>query len=98
MKIIITEKQRKDVFEKFRKISEIKESIEYQIEKQDPCDFTSGDDYATTCIKEGIKFYFPNYKKKENPSSETEKIYQLMVDDYFYKLKFLWNKHSKNCN
>jgi hypothetical protein len=57
MKIIITETQSKALLKRLRRIQGLRDSIEYQMEVQDPCNFEDGDEYADFCIGEGLSFF-----------------------------------------
>ena len=61
MKIIITEKQNKEILKRLRRIEELRESIEFQTEIHDPCDrgfFPDSESYADFCIDEALCFFY----------------------------------------
>ena len=58
MKYIITEKQNKELLKRLRRIQEVRETIDYQTEIQDPCNFDDGEEYADFCICEGLSFFY----------------------------------------
>ena len=62
MKIIITETQSKALFKRLRRIQELRDSIEYQMEIQDPCNFDDGEEYADFCIGVGLSFFYGDEK------------------------------------
>ena len=45
MKIIITETQNKTLLKRLRRIQEVRDTIEFQMEIQDPCNFEDGDEF-----------------------------------------------------
>jgi hypothetical protein len=57
MKYIITESQNK-IFQRLRRLQELRDIIEYQTEIQDPCNFEDGEDYADFCISQGLCFFY----------------------------------------
>ena len=58
MKIIITESQKSKIFQRLRRISELRESIEFQNQVQDPCNFGDGEEYADFCIDTAFCFFY----------------------------------------
>lgn len=108
MKIIITETQSKTLLKRLRRIREVRDTIEYQMEVQDPCNFDDGDEYADFCIGEGISFFYgdENYEREddifvdedENEDSGREEITQLMTNEYYNMLVSLWNDYSGDCD
>jgi hypothetical protein len=57
MKYIITESQDK-MRQRLRRIQEIRDSIDFQTEIQDPCNFEDGEEYADFCIGEALCFFY----------------------------------------
>ena len=108
MKIIITETQSKALFKRLRRIQELRDSIEYQMEIQDPCNFDDGEEYADFCIGVGLSFFYgdENFEREddifadedENEDNGRFQIEQLMIDKYFDKLVSLWDKYSEDCD
>ena len=108
MKIIITEKQSKALLKRLRRLQELRDSIEYQIEIHDPCNFEDGNEYADFCIGEGLSFFYGDdgYEEEddifadedENEDNGRFQIEQLMTDEYFDKLVSLWDKYSEDCD
>jgi hypothetical protein len=108
MKIIITETQSKALFKRLRRIQELRDSIEYQMEIQDPCNFDDGEEYADFCIGVGLSFFYgdENFEREddifadedENEDNGRFQIEQLMTDEYFDKLVSLWDKYSEDCD
>ena len=108
MKIIITEKQSKALLKRLRRIQELRDSIEYQMEIQDPCNFDDGEEYADFCIGVGLSFFYgdENFEREddifadedENEDNGRFQIEQLMTDEYFDKLVSLWDKYSEDCD
>ena len=108
MKIIITETQNNALLKRLRRISEVRDTIEYQMEIQDPCNFDDGEEYADFCIGVGLSFFYgdENFEREddifadedENEDNGRFQIEQLMIDKYFDKLVSLWDKYSEDCD
>ena len=108
MKIIITESQNEALLKRLRRIQEVRDTIDYQTEIQDPCDFEDGDEYADFCIGESISFFYgdENYEREddifadedENEDSGREEITQLMNGEYYVELVSLWDDYKGDCD
>jgi hypothetical protein len=108
MKIIITETQNKTLLKRLRRIQEVRDTIEYQMEVQDPCNFEDGNEFAEFCIEEGLRFFYgdEDYEREddifadedENEDSGREEITQLMNDEYYDELVSLWEELSDDCD
>jgi hypothetical protein len=106
MKIIITETQNKTLLKRLRRIQEVRDTIDFQTEIQDPCNFEDGEEYADFCIGEGISFFYgdENYEREddtfadedENEDSGREQIEKLMNEEYYDYLVKLWEEEG-NC-
>jgi hypothetical protein len=106
MKIIITETQNKTLLKRLRRIQEVRDTIDFQTEIQDPCNFEDGEEYADFCIGEGISFFYgdENYEREddtfadedENEDSGREEIEKLMNEEYYDYLVKLWEEEG-NC-
>jgi hypothetical protein len=106
MKIIITETQSKTLLKRLRRIQEVRDTIDFQTEIQDPCNFEDGEEYADFCIGEGISFFYgdENYEREddtfadedENEDSGREEIEKLMNEEYYDYLVKLWEEEG-NC-
>ena len=106
MKIIITETQNKTLLKRLRRIQEVRDTIDFQTEIQDPCNFEDGEEYADFCIGEGISFFYgdENYEREddtfadedENDDSGREEIEKLMNEEYYDYLVKLWEEEG-NC-
>ena len=107
MKIIITESQNEALLKRLRRIQEVRDTIDYQTEIQDPCDFEDGDEYADFCIGQGISFFYgdENYEREDDTFADEdeyedngrEEITQLMNDEYYEELVSLWDEYSEDC-
>jgi len=122
MKIIITESQRHKMYQRLRRISELKESIEFHFEVHDPCNFEDGENYADFCIDEAFCFFYrdqncnddydEDYDEDEDEGDEVpkkydifddedyperEELYNLLYEEYFFKIKEMWEEYSINC-
>lgn len=105
MKIIITETQSKTLLKRLRRIQELRDSIEYQIEIHDPNNFEDGNEYADFCIGEGLSFFYGDdgYEEEdddifadedEDEDNGREEITQLMNDEYYEELVNQWDEWS----
>lgn len=107
MRIVITESQNKTLLKRLRRVQEVRDTINFQTEIQDPCDFEDGEEYADFCINEGISFFYgdENYEREddtfadenENDDSGRDVITDLMYDEYYDDLVSLWNEYSSDC-
>jgi hypothetical protein len=91
MKYIITESQDK-MRQRLRRIQEIRDSIDFQTEIHDPCNFEDGEEYADFCIGEALCFFYrdenceddeddDDYNEDEDePRTKRNSIY--LDDDY----------------
>ena len=108
MKIIITETQNEALLKRLRRVQEVRDTIEFQMEVQDPCNFDDGDEYAEFCIGQGLSFFYgdEDYEREddmfadedENEDNGREEITQLMTDEYYDELVSLWDEYSEDCN
>jgi hypothetical protein len=108
MKIIITETQSKTILKRLRRIQEVRDTIEFQMEVQDPCNFDDGNEYAEFCIEEGLRFFYgdEDYEREddifadedENEDSGREEITQLMNDEYYEEFVNRWDELSDDCD
>jgi hypothetical protein len=95
MKYIITESQNK-MFQRLRRLQELRDSIEFQTQIQDPCNFEDGDEYASFCIDQGLCFFYKDedctdddeYEYDEEP--EREEVENLMYKEYYDELVSMW--------
>jgi hypothetical protein len=107
MRIVITESQNKTLLKRLRRVQEVRDTINFQTEIQDPCDFEDGEEYADFCINEGISFFYgdENYEREddtfadenENDDSGRDVITDLMYDEYYDDLVSLWNEYGSDC-
>lgn len=85
-------------------LEKIGESIEYQTEIQDPCDFEDENDYADFCIGQGLYFYY-NDDEDEDYEYPPEEMIEVRdeVEEYLEKkyhdyLVDIYNDLVENCN
>lgn len=107
MKIIITETQNEALLKRLRRVQEVRDTIEFQMEVQDPCNFDDGDEYSEFCIGQGLSFFYgdEDYEREddmfadedENEDNGREEITQLMTDEYYDELVSLWEEYSEDC-
>ena len=108
MKIIITETQNKTLLKRLRRLQELRDSIEYQIEIHDPCNFEDGEEFADFCIGEGINFFYGDegYEEDdytfadedENEDNGRKEIEKLMYDEYYDGFVSQWEEWSDDCD
>ncbi len=108
MKILITETQNKTLLKRLRRIQEVRDTIEFQMEVQDPCNFDDGDEYAEFCIGQGLSFFYgdEDYEREddmfadedENEDNGREEITRFMNGEYYGELVSLWEEYSENCD
>lgn len=98
-------KPHKETINRLRRLQELRDSIDFQTEIHDPCEFDDGEEYADFCISEGLGFFYgdegydDDYKENydiTDTQEEREAVEKLMYDEYFDKLVELWEE--SNCN
>lgn len=80
MKYIITESQDK-MRQRLRRIQEIRDSIDYQTEIQDPCNFEDGEEYADFCISEALCFFYRDENCEDDEDDEDDEDYDEDEDE-----------------
>jgi hypothetical protein len=100
--------QNKALLKRLRRIQELRDSIEYQTEIHDPCNFEDGNEYAEFCIEEGLRFFYgdDDYEREddifsdedENEDNGREEITQLMYDEYYEGFVSQWDEWSDDCD
>lgn len=99
-------KPHKETINRLRRIQELRDSIDFQTEIHDPCDFDDGEEYSDFCISEGLGFFYGDegyedmeeYEKNydiTDTQEEREEIEKLMYEEYYDKLVELWE--DSNC-
>jgi hypothetical protein len=89
---------------RFAELEKIGESIEYQTEIQDPCDFEDENDYADFCIGQGLNFYYNDEELDdyEYPSEEMvevrDEVEEYLEEKYHDYLVDIYNDLVKDCN
>jgi hypothetical protein len=89
---------------RFAELEKIGESIEYQTEIQDPCDFEDEDDYADFCIGQGLNFYYNDEELDdyEYPSDDMvevrDEVEEYLEKKYHDYLVDIYNDLVKDCN
>ena len=71
MKYIITESQDK-MRQRLRRIQEIRDSIDFQTEIHDPCNFEDGEEYADFCIGEALCFFYRDENCEDDEDDDDE--------------------------
>jgi hypothetical protein len=95
----------KEELKRLRRIHEVRDTIEFQMEIQHPCNFEDGDEYADFCIGEGISFFYGDegYERTDDTfNDETEDylrdyITDMMYTEYFDELVALWDENNDEC-
>ena len=89
---------------RFSELEKIGESIEYQTEIQDPCDFEDENDYADFCIGQGLTFYYNDEEDEdyEYPPDEMvevrDEVEEYLEKKYHNYLVDIYNDLVENCN
>lgn len=83
MKYIITESQDK-VRQRLRRIQEIRDSIDFQTEVQDPCNFDDGEEYADFCINQGLSFFYKDEGYENDDYDEDDDDEPRSTNDSMY--------------
>lgn len=98
MKIIITESQNK-IFQRLRRLQELRDIIEYQTEIQYLCNFDDGDEYASFCIDQGLSFFYKDEGYNDSDEEidyddqpEREEVANLMYKEYYDDLVSMWEE------
>jgi hypothetical protein len=89
---------------RLRRIQEVRNTIEFQTEVQDPCNFDDGEEYADFCIGEGLSFFYGDegYEREDEIFQDEEEdhlrdeITDMMYEEYFDYLSNLWNEDKDN--
>ena len=92
---------------RLRRIQEVRNTIDFQTEVQDPCNFDDGEEYADFCIGEGLNFFYGDegYEREDEIFQDEEEdhlrdeITEMMYKEYFDYLSNLWdeNKDEYDC-
>jgi hypothetical protein len=92
---------------RLRRIQEVRNTIDFQTEVQDPCNFDDGEEYADFCIGEGLSFFYGDegYEREDEIFQDEEEdhlrdeITEMIYKEYFNYLSNLWdeNKDEYDC-
>jgi hypothetical protein len=101
MKYIITESQNK-IFQRLRRLQELRDIIEYQTEIQYLCNFDDGDEYASFCIDQGLSFFYKDEGYDDSDEEidyddqpEREEVENLMYKEYYDDLVSMWEEDNE---
>ena len=95
-------KPNKESISRLRRLQEVRDIIEFQLEVQWPCNFDDGEEYADFCISEGLGFFYGDegytddeeeYEKDYNlmdTQEERDEVEKLMYKEYFDMLSEAW--------
>lgn len=87
--------------ERLRRLSELRENIEFNAENQDPINFDSADDFAEFCINDAIGFYYNDHDSgdyyypqfaDDNEDTLRDFITEQMFTEYYDKLVKYWEE------
>jgi hypothetical protein len=104
----INESVSEEELKRLRRIQEVRNTIEFQTEVQDPCNFDDGDEYADFCIEEGLRFFYGDegYERDDEVFQDEEEdhlrdeITNMMYKEYFDDLVEMWvqwSEHDGEC-
>ena len=88
---------------RFEELEKIGDSIEFQTEIQDPCDFEDEEDYADFCIGQGLTFYYNDEEDEdyEYPSDEMfevrDEVEDYLQEKYYDYLVGIYNDLVTDC-
>ena len=88
---------------RFEELEKIGDSIEFQTEIQDPCDFEDEQDYADFCIGQGLYFYYNDDEDEdyETPSDEMfevrDEVEDYLQEKYYDYLVGIYNDLVTDC-
>ena len=88
---------------RFEELEKIGDSIEFQTEIQDPCDFEDEEDYADFCIGQGLYFYYNDDEDEdyETPSDEMfevrDEVEDYLQEKYYDYLVGIYNDLVTDC-
>jgi len=88
---------------RFGELEKIEDSIEFQTEIQDPCDFEDEQDYADFCIGQGLYFYYNDDEDEdyETPSDEMfevrDEVEDYLQEKYYDYLVGIYNDLVTDC-
>jgi len=88
---------------RFEELEKIEDSIEFQTEIQDPCDFEDEQDYADFCIGQGLYFYYNDDEDEdyEPPSDEMfevrDEVEDYLQEKYYDYLVGIYNDLVTDC-
>lgn len=100
-------KPHKETINRLRRLQELRDSIDFQTEIHDPCEFDDGEEYADFCISEGLGFFYGDEGYTDNEDDynkdyditdtqeERDEVEKVMYDEYFDTLSNYWNE--SNC-
>ena len=99
------ESRKPEELKRLRRIQEVRDTIEFQMEIQYPCNFDDGEEYADFCIGEGMRFFYgdEDYERKDDIfADETEdhmrdEIEEMMIDEYYNQLVEFWEENKEDC-
>ena len=99
------ESRNPEEIKRLRRVQEVRDTIEFQMEIQYPCNFDDGEEYADFCIGEGMRFFYgdENYEREDDLfADETEdhmrdEIEEMMIDEYYNQLVEFWEENKEDC-
>jgi len=99
------ESRKPEELKRLRRIQEVRDTIDFQMEVQNPCNFDDGEEYADFCIGEGMRFFYgdEDYERKDDIfADETEdymrgEIEEMMYKEYYDDLVEFWEENKEDC-
>ena len=100
----ITESVSKEELKRLRRVQEVRDIIEYQMEIQDPVNFDDGEEYADFCIGEGMRFFYgdENYEREDDLFADEAEDYmrgeieEMMYKEYYDDLVEFWEESNED--
>ena len=98
------ESRKPEEIKRLRRVQEVRDTIEYQMEIQDPVNFDDGEEFADFCIGEGMRFFYgdENYEREDNLFADEAEDYmrgeieEMMYNEYYNELVEFWEDSIEN--
>ena len=98
------ESRNPEEIKRLRRVQEVRDTIEYQMEIQYPINFDDGEEFADFCIGEGMRFFYgdENYEREDNLFADEAEDYmrgeieEMMYNEYYNELVEFWEDSIEN--
>jgi len=98
------ESRKPEEIKRLRRVQEVRDIIEYQMEIQDPVNFDDGEEYADFCIGEGMRFFYgdENYEREDDffvdeaEDYMRDEIEEMMYKEYYNDLVEFWEESNED--